>query len=153
MKSMRKIDRQMSQDETYQLLLKGEYGILSTVDADGQSFGTPLSYIINEDNIYFHCALEGTKLDNISSNPRVCFTVVGSTKVLQEKFSTEFESVMAFGKAVIIQGDEKILVLRKIIEKYSPNFIEAGEQYINKAANKTCVVRIKIEHITGKHRI
>ena len=153
MKSMRKIDRQMTNEETLGVLLKGEYGILSTIDESGQLFGTPLSYVVNGDNIYFHCALVGTKLDNIYFNKKVCFTVVGSTKVLEDKFSTEFESVMAFGDANIIEGEEKLLALRQVIKKYSPGFIEAGEMYINKAIEKTCVVRIKITHLTGKHRI
>ena len=152
MKSMRKIERQMTDEETLGVLLKGEYGILSTIDANGQPFGTPLSYVVKDDNIYFHCALEGAKLDNIYFNRKVCFTVVGSTKVLEDKFSTEFESIMAFGDAIIIEGEEKLLALREVIKKYSPSFIEAGEMYINKAIEKTCVVRIKITHLTGKHR-
>lgn len=153
MKSMRKINRQMTDAETQQVLLKGEYGILSTIDANGQPFGTPLSYVVKDDNIYFHCALEGTKLDNICYNAKVCFTVVGSTKVLPGEFSTEFESIMAFGDAAIIEGEEKLSALREIIKKYSPSFVEAGEIYINRAIEKTCVVRINITHLTGKHRI
>ena len=153
MKSMRKIERQMTEEQAYELLVKGEYGILSTVDEGGQPFGTPLSYVLIKDTLYFHCAMEGTKLDNILFNSKVCFTVVGSTKVLQDKFSTEYESVMAFGDSLIILGEEKLIALREIIKKYSPNFQEAGEEYIKRAADKTCVVGIEIKHITGKHRI
>ena len=153
MKNMRKIERQMTAEETLEVLNKGEYGVLSTVDSEMQTHGTPISYVNIAGKVYFHCALEGLKLDNILINPKVCFTVVGKTKVLPDKFSTEFESIMAYGKASIIQGEEKILVLREIIKKYSPEFIESGEQYISKAAEKTCVVKIDVNHITGKHRV
>ena len=153
MKSMRKIERQMTVEEAVEVLNKGEYGILTTVDNELQPHGTPLSYVNIDDKIYFHCALEGLKLDNISKNPKVCFTVVGKTKVLPDKFSTEYESVMAYGKAVIVKGEEKIFVLREVIKKYSPEFMESGEQYINRAAEKTCVVKIDVNHITGKHRV
>ena len=153
MKSMRKIERQMTDEETLGVLIKGEYGILSTIDMNGQPFGTPLSYVVKDHNIYFHCALEGTKLENIRFSGKVCFTVVGSTKVLQDKFSTEFESVMAFGDACIIEGEEKLQVLREVIKKYSPSFMEEGNKYIKNAIEKTCVVKIGITHLTGKHRI
>lgn len=153
MKNMRKIDRQMTSEETLVLLNRCQYGILSTVDKEYQPYGTPVSYINTGDKIYFHCALEGTKLENISNNPKVCFTVVGDTKLLPDKFSTEYESVMAFGKTSVVEGEEKIFVLREIIKKYSPDFIEAGEQYINRATDKTCVIRIDIDNITGKHRV
>lgn len=152
MNKMRRSDRAMDMESTAKVLERGEFGILSTVDEDGQAYGTPLSYVFVENKIYFHCALEGTKLKNIKDNPRVCFTVVGSTKVLAEKFSTEYESVMAFGRAEIIDGEEKVMALRKIILKYSPDFIPQGEAYIERAKDKTCVVRIETEIITGKHR-
>jgi uncharacterized protein len=149
---VRKAERQMNCDDTLKLLVSGEYGILSTVGKDGQPLGTPLSYIVKDNAVYFHCATEGQKLDNIINNSNVSFTVVGKTKVLQEKFSTEYESVIVSGKAHFVEGTEKIGALKEIIYKYSPNFIEEGMAYIERAAHKTCVVRIEILSLTGKHR-
>ena len=148
---MRRQDRQLSEPETMDVLTKGIYGVLSMNGV--YPYGVPLSYVYKHNCLYFHCALEGSKLDNIYFNSKVCFTVVGSTKILEDKFSTEFESVMAFGDASIIEGEEKLLALREFIEKYSPTFIEEGELYINRTIEKTCVVKIKITQLTGKHRI
>lgn len=152
MNKMRRADRAMDSEGAVKVLENGEFGILSTVDEKGQTYGTPLSYVFIDNKIYFHCAIEGTKLRNIENNPRVCFTVVGRTKVLSEQFSTEYESVMAFGKAEVIDGEEKIMALREIVLKYSPDFIPQGEAYIERAKDKTCVVKLHTEVITGKHR-
>ncbi len=51
------------------------------------------------DVIYFHCAPEGHKLENLSGNNKVSFCVVGKTQVLPDKFATNYESVIVFGTA------------------------------------------------------
>lgn len=150
---MRKAERQMNNNDAVRLLEAGEYGILSTIGKDGRPLGTPLSYIVKDNSIYFHCAKEGHKLDNIMNNNNVSFTVVGRTKVLQQKFSTEYESVIVSGRASFVNDEEKIGALKAIIYKYSPDFIEEGMSYIERAADKTCVVRIEISELTGKHRV
>jgi nitroimidazol reductase NimA-like FMN-containing flavoprotein (pyridoxamine 5'-phosphate oxidase superfamily) len=152
MRKMRRSDRQMTNQEALGLLERGEYGILSTVGEDNQPYGVPLSYVLLDNCIYFHCANEGAKLNNIMNSNRVCFTVVGRTNVLSEKFSTEYESVIVFGKASMVEEDEKIKGLRGIIKKYSPDFIKEGEEYINRAKYNTTVVKIEIEEFSGKHR-
>jgi uncharacterized protein len=153
MKSMRRIERQMGRDEAIILLTEGEYGILSTSGKDNIPYGIPISYVLKEQNIYFHCALVGSKLDKIAENSRVCFTVVGKTKILPDKFSTEYESVIVFGTASTTCGEEKRMALVEIIKKYSPAFIEEGNEYIERAQDKTIVVKIEIEELTGKHRL
>jgi uncharacterized protein len=153
MNSMRRSDRQMSEIVAQTLLKQGEYGILATVNSSGQPFGTPLSYIYLNDFVYFHCAMEGTILQNLASNPQVCFTVIGNTKVIPDMFTTNYESVMASGTASIVNGSEKTVALEGLIYKYSPDFLESGMAYIEKAQAKTIVVKIRIEHLTGKHRV
>ena len=153
MKTMRRIEKKMNDMEVMDLLEKGEYGILSTCGEDNQPYGIPLSYVIIDKNIYFHCAGVGTKLDNISVNDKVSFTVVGKTKVLQDQFSTEYESVIAFGHAIVLLEEEKYEPLMEFIRKYSPEFIEAGQLYIDRAKEKVTLVKIQICSFSGKHRV
>ena len=152
MKSMRRVDRQMTEAEAKELLERGEFGILATVDSTGQPYGVPLNYVYFNDAVYFHCALIGKKLNDIAANPQVCFTVVGNTQVLPDKFATNYESVMVFGAAAIVEAAEKEAALEAIIQKYSAAFIEAGRAYIEKFRAATHVVKISAAHITGKRR-
>ena len=152
MKSMRRVDRQMTEAEAKELLDRGEFGILATVDSTGQPYGVPLNYVYFNDAVYFHCALIGKKLNDITANPQVCFTVVGNTQVLPDKFATNYESVMVFGPAAIVDAAEKELALEAIIQRYSADFLEAGHAYIEKFRAATQVVKIGIEHVSGKRR-
>lgn len=153
MKAMRKINRQMSDFEALELLNKGEYGILSTCGKDNQPYGVPLSYVVIDKKIYIHGAGVGAKLDNISENDKVSFTVVGKTKVLENQFSTEYESIIAFGRAIILKEEEKYEPLMEFIRKYSPEFMEEGQKYIDRAKKETTLIKIEIYSFTGKHRV
>jgi uncharacterized protein len=151
-KPMRKSAREIFDVDIIEILNKGEYGVLATIGENGYAYAVPLSYVYFNKHIYFHCAIEGNKLDNINYNDKVSFCVVGKTKVLPEEFSTEYESVIAFGTASFIYGDEKKGALLAIARKYSPEFEQEGTQYIERAITKTCVVKIKIDKLTGKAR-
>ncbi len=147
---MRRKDKALDKDAAAHLLTTGEYGVLSTVDVQGQPYGVPLNYVYQDGCLYFHCALEGQKLDNLLANRRVSFCVVGHTRVLPEEFSTEFESVIAFGEAAVVQGDERYRALVWLVEKYSPDFVEEGHKYIERHDSRTMVVKIQIRSMTGK---
>ncbi len=149
-KQMRRQKRELDISLAKDILKKCEYGTLSTISDNGYPYNITLSYVYYKDCIYFHSAKEGHKIDNIRNNNKVCFSVVGNTQVLQERFSTKYESVVVFGTAYEIDNNEKELVLLKLVEKYSPDFIEEGKIYISKAKDATNVIKINIEHITGK---
>ena len=154
MKSMRRSDRMMNNEEALNVLVEGEYGILSTVDSGGQPYGVPLNYVVANENIFLHGANAGSKLDNIANNSKVCFSVVGKTNILPSKFTTKYESVIAFGDAALVtEEDEKIRILREFIKKYSADFIDEGETMIAKTIHRTVVVKIAVKNITGKHTV
>ena len=150
---MRRKDKAMQDGAIIGLLQNGEYGVLSTVDGNEQPYGVPLNYVLMNNCIYFHCALEGHKLDNLVANPKVSFCVVGRTKVLPAEFSTEFESVIVFGCASVIEGEERYQALNALIEKYSPEFVSEGRAYIEKFDSQTNLVRIEIQQMTGKAKM
>lgn len=151
-REMRRKDRALAQSEIVQILIDNAYGILSTVGEDGYPYGVPISYIYMNGVLYVHGARKGHKFDNISFSDKVSFAVVGNTKILPDKFSTNFESVIAFGKAVEVFDEEKLLALSEFINKYSSDFIEQGKEYIEQASKATRVVKIEIEHLMGKRK-
>ena len=149
---MRRKDRLITNEETFSILEKGEYGFLSTVSSDNEPYGVALNYCLVNGSIYFHCALEGRKINNLNHNPKVSFCVVGKTEVLPDKFGTKYESCIVQGKASESFGKEKQLALEGLVNKYSKDFFSGGLEYIKKLEDKTRVFKISIETISGKAR-
>ncbi len=152
MNKMRRKDRAITEDEANYILKTGEYGVLSTVSKNGEPYGVPLSYCVIDDSIYFHSALEGKKLNNIIVNKIVSFCVVGETKVLPDKFSTIYESVIVDGIIEESFGEDKQLGLTGLITKYSIDFLDEGLEYIKNASDKTKVLKLIIKNLSGKAR-
>lgn len=149
-KAMRRGEKQLTEEEAIDVLLAGEEGILATVGEDGYPYAVPLNYAFHAGCIYFHCARSGHKLDNIRHNPKVSFCVVGSSEVIPAKFNTKYKSVVLFGVAEEVAGEEKKAGLDALIRKYAGDHLAAGEEYIQAAGEKTRVFRIRIEHLSGK---
>jgi len=150
---VRRADRQIPTEDTIAVLKSADYGILSTVSADGSPYGVPLSFVYTGDVIYFHCAPEGHKLDNILQNPEVCFCAVSQAETLADKFSVRYASATVFGKAEVVKDDdEKRAALVALVQKYSPGHIPAGMDYINRDFHKPLVVKINVQKMSGKSR-
>lgn len=155
MVEMRRTDRLMGEEDTIKVLKEGEYGILATVDEDLQPYGVPISYVYIDDCIYFHSTnAGGSKYNNIKYNNKVSFTVVGKTQVLPDKFGTLYESAIVYGTAELVSNEEeRLMAFRKFLNKYCAAFINEGEKYIKAAGPKAMIIKIKIEKLTGKHRV
>jgi nitroimidazol reductase NimA-like FMN-containing flavoprotein (pyridoxamine 5'-phosphate oxidase superfamily) len=152
-REMRRQERVLDESRMKELLLTGEYGVLSTTSIDGFAYGIPLSYAYQNEIIYFHSAMEGHKLDNITAYPLVSFCIVGNTEVAPSAFTTGYESIIVFGIIEIVEvDDEKRTALRLIVKKYSPGYVEDGDAYIERAIHKTKVLKLTIKKITGKGR-
>lgn len=147
---MRRSDRAISEEESIEILNNCKYGVLSTVSEQGEPYGVPISYCLVDDSIYLHSALEGKKLDHVKNIDSVSFCVVGKTEVLQSKFSTKYESVIVSGNIEEAIGTDKQKGLEGLIKKYSPDFVDEGFKYIEKARHETKVLKLTINNLTGK---
>jgi len=148
---VRRVDRKVDTGEALKFLFDGEYGVLSLCN-DNKPYGIPINYCVMDNNIYFHCATEGKKIKYISKNQNASFCVVKSAKILPDKFTTSYESVIVFGKIDEVYGEHKREALVGLIKKYSLNFFESGMDYIEKLIDKARVFKLSIENISGKAR-
>ncbi|MCF7911429.1 MAG: pyridoxamine 5'-phosphate oxidase family protein [Candidatus Cloacimonetes bacterium] len=153
MRELRRKDRAIADLDAINILTAGDFGVLSTVDEDAQPYGVPLNYVYLDGSIYFHAAYAGHKIDNIAGNPQVSFCVVGKNEVIAEQFTTRYESVICYGKAGIVENEEKINALVGLLEKYTPDHLEAGKKSIMETLSRVAIIKITIEHFSGKaHR-
>lgn len=150
-KAMRRIDKQLTEEENIGILQKGEYGILSTISVNGYPYSVPLNYVYHNGSIYFHSAPEGHKLENIVMNDRISFCVITDVELLPQKFDTKYKSVILFGRASLVgNAEEHEAALVALVKKYSPQYLVPGREYIARAQGQTQIVKITIEHLTGK---
>ena len=152
-REMRRHERVLDESRTLELLQNGEYGVLSTSSVDGGAYGIPMSYVATDGFIYFHCAMVGHKIENITANPLVSFCVVGNTEVSPSAFTTAYESVVVSGLVETVESEnEKRDALRLLVKKYSQGFETEGDVYIDKAIHKTKILKLTIDRISGKGR-
>lgn len=150
---MRKQDREMSRPEAEEILAKGMYGVLSMNAGDDYGYGVPLSYVFQDNSIYLHCALEGKKLTYLRRYPKVTFCVVGESAPTPDKYSMTYQSVIVFGRAIEVNDrEEKVKTLIDLVKKYytDAEHIEKGKEVAANFVDKTVVIRIEIDHLTGK---
>ena len=127
---------------------KAPYITVSFTRPDGTPYGVPLSLARTDDKtFYFHCAMEGEKLDCIAANPMVALSAV--TKCAPTvgpkdgSFTLQYKSAMAVGKAEIVTDrDEKIEALRAICQRFLPHHMDAFDDAIARSLGRTAVVKI-----------
>ena len=144
-------DRAVNDEKIIEIFKTGSYGVLSTIGEDGYPYGVPVNYTYFDNCICFHCAQQGHKIENIKHNERVSFCVVTGSEVLASKFDTDYESAIAFGRASEVTDESaKREILLSVINKYSGDFLPAGMNYMKKYWDETAVIKITIEHLSGK---
>ena len=147
-RAMRRSDKQMLDRDTYALLVRGQEGVLGTISENGYPYTVVVNYVYYNNKVYFHCAKEGHKLDNILKNDKVSFTVYDHVEVIGEDLNTLYQSLTLFGRAKIIETSYEILMA--LINKYSAIPKEKADMMIKNEIKITALVEIEIDHITGK---
>lgn len=151
-REMRRKKQALTMEGCRKILQEGTSGVLAMDGDNGYPYAVPISYVLSGDNIYFHCAKTGHKIDAIARNEKVSFCVIGKDQVIPEKFTTYYESVIVFGKIQIVSDDEeKKKAIEKLCGRYAPDATAAQiQEEIDMHKNSLCMLRLSIEHMSGK---
>lgn len=151
-REMRRIKCKLSEETAKKILREGIYGILALTGEENYPYAVPINYACSDEKIYFHSAITGHKIDAMKNNPKASFCVVDRHEVVAAEFTSYYTSVIAFGKMRIADNDEeKVLGLKLLAEKYSPNESEEHrDKEIYGKLNALVVPVLEIEHLTGK---
>ena len=152
-RKMRRNKQLMSQEDTVNVMDRCTNGVLACLGDDGYPYAVPLSYVYFNDKIYFHSAKAGYKIDAIIENPKVSFAVIDEDTIVSAEYTTYFRSVIAFGQARIVEGDEWQSAFTALVEKYSGDQPQANKQKEIGECSQAYLIAIDIEHITGKEAI
>lgn len=153
MRPMRRKDREMPKEFAEAIIEKCEYFVMATVGPGGEPYCVPLSLAREGDWLYFHCAHEGHKIENLKFQNKVCISCVGETSIPRGNFTVEYESALVFGTARECESrEEKIQGLKIICQRWTPLDMEAFEEAMEKSLDATAVWKIHIDDISAKCR-
>lgn len=151
-REMRRNSQQLPQEEVLKILEEGSFGVLALLGDQGYPYGVPVSFVYQDEKIYFHSAVTGHKIDALRGNSKASFCVVSQDVVVPEKYTTMFRSVVAFGRIrEITDEEEKRQVLTVLGKKYHPLDTESHRmEVVDRALERVCMLEFQIEHLTGK---
>lgn len=152
-REMRRVKQKLSEDECIKIIKRGSTGVLAVFGEDGYPYTIPLNYVYAGHKIYFHCAKVGHKIDAIRANNKVSFCLIDQDRVISETLSTDYKSVVIFGRAFILEAESDI---RQAVEwlglKYNPNK-KVVDAEIDATIKSLCAVEITIDHMSGKQHL
>ena len=154
---MRKADREIkSRDEIIEIMKRCD--VCRLVFNNGEyPYIVPLNFGLEVDNekiiLYFHSALEGTKVEIMKREMKATFEMDTKHELqyYEEKgyCTMSYESVIGRGKIRILTEDEKIYALKKLMGHYHKD----ENTYFNPAAiSRTLVYSLEVEEMTAKRK-
>jgi len=147
---MRRFKQQTSEDECVAILKEAKRGVLAVLGDDDYPYTVPMNFIYEDGHVYFHCAMQGHKLDAIRNHEKVSFCVLSDGVQEENDWWYHFTSVVAFGRISEIQeASIKEYTLRQLGRKYFPTE-EHLEKEMATSASRAIVLDLTIDYMTGK---
>ena len=147
---LRRVRQELPEEECLEILDKAPRGFLSVIGDGGYPYSVPINFFREDENIYFHCAREGHKLDAVRSCDKACFTVIDEPQKEPGDWWYHVRSVICFGRiSEVSDGQVHDALLRKLGQKYFPEGYDMEED-MRRNAPRAVVLRFRIEHMTGK---
>jgi hypothetical protein len=147
---MRRKDKEITDREQMEAVLTRAEVACIAFSKDNEPYVIPMNFAYREGILYFHSAREGTKLDMLRANPRVCVAAAVDVALVRGDrpcdFSARYRSVICRGRAAEIEGTAaKEEALRMITKKYAGQEIPGALK-----ADPVTVIAVTVEEMTGK---
>lgn len=162
--SLRRKEFGVEDEEMIQEILQEiSYGVLSLVAKD-KPYSVPLNFAVFGNDIIFHGANEGKKVEIIKENAKACLSVVKEYSFLPSYFSSSssacpatqfFASIFCEGEISLITNLEvKAKALSALMQKMQPEKkyedIEVANPIYTKMLEKTAIFKLTVENLTTK---
>lgn len=111
----------------------------------------PMNYGYKENTLYFHCALQGRKIDLIKQNNKVGFEIEHNHELITDdvscKWTTYFTSIIGNGfMEIVTNHKEKVAGLDILMQQHG----KKDNEYPDKAVEQVLVLKLKINYLTAK---
>ncbi len=152
-RGMRRSDKEIvDREELHRILDEALVVRLGMLDGE-RPYVVPLNFAREGEDLWFHSATAGRKLDCLLAAPAVCVEADRLSKLQTgpsacDDWTSHYESVIGFGTAEIVEDEvTKLHGLRAIMSKYSGR---GDWEFSGSSVKSTVVVRVRLEALTGK---
>ena len=154
---MRRQDRARDREFALALIDRCTHGVMALSTGEDTPYCLPLSFVRAGDDLFFHCARQGRKVDLLRRCPRVCVTFVGDDRpafVPPAMYTTYFQSAIVTGTASeVTDPEEKTAALRALCQKLTPDHMDSFEAAVEKSLAVTAVWKMYMEEVSGKAKL
>lgn len=148
--STRRPDRALSREEALAILDRVETATVSLVTEDGP-YGFPISPVCINGKLYFHSAMEGRKVEALQRDARVWISAFTDVQAATDKFTTYFESAMAWGILEHVENPAEVrMALKALCEKFTPTNMPDFDHALARSLSRTAVYALKLDNVSGK---
>ncbi len=153
-RKMRRFRQELPKPECDAILTAATSGTLALLGDNEYPYAVPISHVYADGKLYFHSAKAGHKVDAIRNHDKASFCVIAADEVRPSEFTTYFRSVIAFGRIRIVESEEDRLRAATLLgERFNPGDAEGLEKEIAKGLPHMLILRLDIEHLSGKEAI
>src|ERR1035437_5299422 len=150
---MRRKEKEIKNKEEMEDIIKKAIICRLGLSSNDQPYIVPLNFGYENNELHFHCAKAGKKMDMIQKNNNVCFEIETDTELIKREhacvgWTMYYSSVLGFGKASVIDDiDEKKRSLDIIMKHYTG---KSEFDYTQKNLRGVGIIKVVIENMTGK---
>ena len=151
-------EREVFDRDAINRLLDNQYvAHVGFIDQDnGLPFVIPMGVARDNDRILLHGSTGSRMMRQIAQGIDLCVTVtqLNAIVVARSAFnsSMNYESVMIFGVARVLEDAEKDIALERITEKLVPGLWNYGRPLVAKEMAATMIVELSLDKISAKSR-
>lgn len=152
-REMRRRKQALDAETCERILAEEKRGVLAVNGDDGYPYAIPMDFYFDAaaQAIYLHSAVAGHKVDSIARDDKVCFTTWNKGVQQEGDWSYFVDSVIAFGRAHAVEDEaERLRATKQLGMKYYPTEEEVDHE-IEVDLKRMLLIRIDVEHMTGKH--
>jgi uncharacterized protein len=124
---------------------------------DGQPFVIPTLHARIGERVYVHGSSASRMLRHLGDGAPVCLTATLFDGLVLAKsvfnHSVNYRSVVAFGTATLVEGDEKRDALRALTEQLAPGRWDEARQPTEQELKATSILAVEIDEASAKVRV
>jgi nitroimidazol reductase NimA-like FMN-containing flavoprotein (pyridoxamine 5'-phosphate oxidase superfamily) len=148
---MRRKEKEITERSEIETVIRKSVVCRVGLSCDNIPYIVPMCFGYQDNAIYVHSSMEGSKIAILQKNNNVCFEFDGDTEIVQGDqacaWGMRYRSVIGFGSAYFLKEPEE---KRKALEVIMAHYSDLSFEFPEKSINRTAVIKIAIQSMTGK---